>query len=92
MTPAQAREFFLYADTEEVIDAFARQREIDPDDVQLRVDWGCGDRGEIIGGDIIIGPRQGGTMLPDDELISLAISMGGEEWDRPVWEPHWRTA
>lgn len=92
MTPDQAREFFLYADPEDVIDAYAKLNDADPDEVQLRIDWGTGENGEIVGGDIIIGPKFGGTQLSDDDLVSLAISMGGEEWDRPIWEPTWRVA
>lgn len=92
MNAQQAREFFLYQDSEDVTDAYVRLTETDPDTVDLRIDWGIDDRGHIYGGDIIIGPRYGGVALEDDQLVALAETMGGDAWDRPAWEPTWRVA
>lgn len=87
MTPDQARAFFLSQDTETIIDAYAKMIEANPDDVQLRVDWGTDDHHQVIGGDIMIGPKFGGRLLDDDDLVSLALLMGAEDTDP---DPTWR--
>lgn len=87
-TADDARWFFLYQDRDLVTERFAEMIQTDPDDVELKIEWGISNSGDMTGGDIYFGEDHRGHYLTDETLVELAEHMGWRNWVEPYYPPY----